>query len=154
MRQNMCALCRILHNPIMFRNLLWWGNMPSLLIGSARTRVYVRKATDGWILLRSYLDFPMYVLVLVIASKILQPSRWWIFRVGIPHTTWRIQSVYLSGCEIEWRDCIVAYSCDKLLVSCAILAGISNQPIPWFMTLSPTTEAGRVVSCGKKPFVR
>jgi hypothetical protein len=57
MKQNMCALCRILHNPIVFRNLMWWRNIPSLLIGCASTRVYVRGAADGWIFLRSYLDF-------------------------------------------------------------------------------------------------
>ncbi len=49
MRRNMCASCRILHNPRVFRNLLWWWNMPSLLIGSESTRVYVHEATDGWI---------------------------------------------------------------------------------------------------------
>jgi hypothetical protein len=32
----------------------------------------------------------MYVLVPMIVSMILQSSRWWIFRVGIPHTTWCI----------------------------------------------------------------
>ncbi len=90
MRRNMCALCRILHNPIVFRNLLWWRNMPSLSIGSESTRVYVHKATDGWIFLRSYLDFPMCVQVPMIVSMILQSSRWRIFRVGIPHTMWRI----------------------------------------------------------------
>ncbi len=124
-----------------FRNLMWWRNMPSLLIGSVSTRVYVRDATDGWIFLRSYLDFPMCVRVPMIVSTILQSSRWWIFRVGIPHTTWRIhvlgssshQSI-LSGCKIEWWACVVAYSCDKLLASCAILAGISIPPIPWPMT--------------------
>ncbi len=31
--------------------------MSSLLIGCISTRVYVREATDGWIFLRSYLDF-------------------------------------------------------------------------------------------------
>ncbi len=156
MRQNMCASCRILHDPIVFRNLLWWGNMPSLLIGSESTGVYVREATDGWIFLRSYLDFPMYVLVLMIVSTILQSSRWWISRVGIPHTTWRIhvlgssshQSI-LSGCGIEWQACVVAYSCDKLLASHAILAGILIPPIPCLIALSPTTEAIRVMACGK-----
>ncbi len=159
MKQNMCASCRILHDPMVFRNLLWWGNMPSLLIGSASTRVYVREATDGWIFLRSYLDFPMCELIPMIVSMILQSSRWWIFRVGIPHTTWGIhvlgysshQSI-LSGCGIEWRACVVAYSCDKLLASHAILAGISIPPIPWPTALFPTTEAFRVMSCGKKPF--
>ena len=32
----------------------------------------------------------MYVLVPMNVSMILQSWRWWIFRVGIPHTTWRI----------------------------------------------------------------
>ena len=32
------------------------------------------------------------------------------------------------------------------------LAGILIPPIPWPMTLSPTTEAIRVMSCEKKPF--
>ncbi len=53
----MCAPCRILHNPIVFRNLLWWGNMPIALSGWASTRVYVRGAAGGWIFLRSYLGF-------------------------------------------------------------------------------------------------
>jgi hypothetical protein len=91
MKRNMRASCRILHNPIVFRNLMWWGNIPSFSIGCASTRVYVRKATDSWIFLRSYLDFSsMYILVLIIVSMIFQSSRWWIFRVGIPHTTWCI----------------------------------------------------------------
>ncbi len=152
MRRNMCTLCRILHNPIVFRNLLWWWNMPSLLIGSESTRVYIHKATDGWIFLRSYLDFPMCVRVPMIVSMILQSSRWWIFLVGIPHTTWRIhvlgssshQSI-LSGCKIKWRTCVIAYSCNKLLASRAILAGILIPPIPRLVTLSPTTEAFRVM---------
>ena len=33
------------------------GEHPSLSIGCASMRVYVRGATDGWIFLRSYLDF-------------------------------------------------------------------------------------------------
>ncbi len=33
------------------------GEHPSLLSGCASTRVYVRKAADGWIFLRSYLGF-------------------------------------------------------------------------------------------------
>ncbi len=60
----------------------------------------------------------------------------------------------LSGCKIKWRACVVAYSCDKLLASHAILAGISIPPIPWPMTLSPMTEAIRVMSCRKKLFGR
>ena len=33
------------------------GGTPSSLSGSASMRVYIRKAADGWILLRSYLGF-------------------------------------------------------------------------------------------------
>ena len=33
------------------------------------------------------------------------------------------------------------------------IIGIYFPPIPWPMTLSPTTEAIRVKSCGKKPLV-
>ena len=58
MKQNMCASCRILHDPIVFRNLLWWGNMPSLSIGSESMRVYVHEATDGWIFLKVLPRFP------------------------------------------------------------------------------------------------
>ncbi len=46
--------------------------------------------------------------------------------------TWIFEpSVYLSGCKIEWRASVVAYSSDQLLASCAILAGIRIPPIPW-----------------------
>ncbi len=41
-------------------------------------------------LLSFCLDFPMCVRVPMIVSTILQSSRWRIFCVGIPHTTWRI----------------------------------------------------------------
>ena len=57
MRGNMCTACRILHNPIVYLEICGDGGTPSSLSGSASTRVYVRKAADGWILLRSYLDF-------------------------------------------------------------------------------------------------
>jgi hypothetical protein len=63
---------------------------PSILSCYANTRVYVREATDGWIFLRSYLGYHMYILVPVNVSLILQSTRWWIFGVGIPHTTWRV----------------------------------------------------------------
>ncbi len=91
----------------------------------------------------------------MIVSTILQSLRWWIFRVGIPHTTWRIhvlgslshQSIF-SGYKIEWRACVVAYSCDsKLLASRTILAGIWIPPIPWPMTkakMKETTETAGV----------
>ena len=48
------------------------------LSGYASTKVYVRKATDGWILLKSYLGSHMYVLIPVNVSMILQSMRRWI----------------------------------------------------------------------------
>ena len=53
----MCASCRILHDPIVYLEICGDGGTPSSLSGSASTRVYVREAADGWILLRSYLGF-------------------------------------------------------------------------------------------------
>ncbi len=114
MRQNMCTLCRILHNPIVFRNLLWWWNMPSLSIGSGSTRVYICKATDGWILLRSYLDFPMCVRVPMIVSTILQSLRWRIFRVEIPHTT---SGIHVLGSLSHQSVRVALRSSDKLVSS-------------------------------------
>ncbi len=50
--------------------------------------------------------------------------------------TWIFEpSVYLSGCKIEWQACVVAYSCDKLLASRTILAGISIPPEPWLTAI-------------------
>ena len=47
--------------------------------------------------------------------------------------------------------------CHRLLQRLALarraIIGIYFPPIPWPMTLSPTTEAIRVKSCGKKPLV-
>ncbi len=53
--------------------------------------------------------------------------------------TWIFEpSVNLSGCKIKWQACVVAYSCNKLLASCTILAGISIPSIPWPMTVRLT----------------
>jgi hypothetical protein len=54
---NMCASCRILHNPIGYLEICGDGGTPSSLSGFASTRVYVHETADGWILLRSYLGF-------------------------------------------------------------------------------------------------
>ncbi len=161
MRRNMCASCRILHNPIVFRNQLWWGNMPSLLIGCASTRVYVRKATDGWILLRSYLDFS-YVRTgsndSICDTSIIEvvdiPCKNSPYYVAYTRTWILEPSVYLSGDEIKWQAYVIAYSCNKLFSKSHHLAGISIPSIPWLVTLSPTAEAIRVMSCGKNLFVR
>ena len=135
------------------------GKHPLLLSGRASTRVYVRGATDDWIFLRSYIGFP-YVRTdsneSICDTSIIEvvdiPRRNFPYYVAYT-CTWIFEpSVYLSGCEIEWWACVVAYSCDKLLASCAILAGISIPPELWLTALSPTTETIRAMSCGKKPF--
>jgi hypothetical protein len=100
--------CRILHDPIVFRNLMWWGNIPSLLIGCTSTRVYVRGVADGWIFLRSYLDFS-YVCtgsddsiydtsIIEVVDIPCRYSPYYMVYTG----TWILEpSVYLSGCEIK-----------------------------------------------------
>jgi hypothetical protein len=57
--------------------------------GYASTSIYVHASSDGWILLRSDLGSHMSALILANVSMILQSMRWWIFLIGIPHTTWR-----------------------------------------------------------------
>jgi hypothetical protein len=64
------------------------GQNHHCLSSYASTRVYAREAVDGWILSRSYLGSHMYVMIPVNVSMILQSMTWWIFREGIPHTTW------------------------------------------------------------------
>ncbi len=141
MKQNMCASCRILHNPIVFRNLLWWGNMPSFLIGCASTRVYVRKAADGWIFLRSYPDFS-YVRtgsddsiydtsIIEVVDISCRNSPYYVAYTP----TW----IFESSVYIEWLWDWVASLCCRLLLRQAFselrhLAGISIPPIPWPMT--------------------
>jgi hypothetical protein len=124
-KRNMCALCRNLHNPIVFRNLLWWWNMPSLSIISESTRVYVRKATDGWIFLMSYLDFPVCIRVPMIVSMILQSLRWRIFCVGIPHTTWRIHVLGSLSHQSIW---VAIRSSDELLLSLTPATSFKRVP--------------------------
>ncbi len=101
--------------------------MPSLSIGCASTRVYVRKATDGWIFLRSCLGFS-YVRTgsddSIYDTSIIEvvdiPCRNSPYYVAYTRTWILEPPVYLSGYEIEWRACVVAYSWDKLLASRAI----------------------------------
>ena len=104
------------------------GEHPWLLsAGCTSTRVYVRGATDDWIFLRSYVDF-LYVPTnpneSIYDTSIIEvvdiPCRNFPFYL-VYARTWILEpSVYLSGCEIEWQACVVAYSWDKLLASCAI----------------------------------
>ncbi len=84
------------------------GEHPSLSICCASTRVYVCGAADGWIFLRSYLDFS-YVgtgsddsiydtsIIKVVDILCRNPPYY------VAYTrTWILEpSVYLSGCEIR-----------------------------------------------------
>ena len=117
------------------------GEHPSSLSGSASTRVYIRKAADGWIFLRSYLGF-CYVCTgsyesiydTSITEVVDIPRRNSPCYVAYAHTWILEPSVYLSGCEIRWW-----WLCRCLLLRLAFselchLAGMSIPPIPWFMT--------------------
>ena len=73
------------------------GKYPSVLGGCASTRVYVRVALTIGSLSRSYLGSHMYTLIPHSIFMILQSVRWWIFRVGIPHTTWRVHVLGSRG---------------------------------------------------------
>ena len=82
--------------------------MPSLLIGCASTRVYVRKATDSWIFLRSYLDFSYVrtgsndsIYDTSITEVVDIPCRNSPYYVAYTRTWIFEPSVYLSGYEIE-----------------------------------------------------
>jgi hypothetical protein len=82
--------------------------MPSLSDGCASTRVYIRKATDGWIFLRSYLDFS-YVRtgsddsicdtsITEVVDILCRNSPYYVAYTG----TWIFEpSVYLRGYGIE-----------------------------------------------------
>jgi hypothetical protein len=89
--QNMCAWCRILHDPILFRYLLMMEEKP-LILGWLLQ--YKSLRTQGlWqldLILRSYLGSHMSTLIPANASVILQSMRWWIFLIGIPYTMWCI----------------------------------------------------------------
>jgi hypothetical protein len=83
------------------------GGTPSSLIGSAGTRVYICKAADGWILLRSYLGF-YYVRtgsyesicdtsITKVVVILCRNSPYYVAYTG----AWILEpSVFLSGCEI------------------------------------------------------
>ncbi len=78
-------------------------------------------------LLRSYLDFSyvctgsddsIYDTSIIKVVDIL--CRNYPYYVAYTRTWILEPSVYLSGYEIEWQACVIAYSCDKLLASRAI----------------------------------
>ena len=128
--------------------------------GFACMRVYVRKAADSWILFRSYLGFH-YVCTgscesicdTSITEVVVIPRRNSPYYVAYT-CSWILEpSVY-----IEWLWDWVTSLCCRLLLGLASsielhhLAGMSIPPIPWPITLFPTTEAIRVISCRKQPF--
>ena len=95
------------------------------LYESLRTR-----ATDGWILFEVLPRFPYVrtgsddsIYDTSIAEVVDIPRRNSPSYVAYTRTCIFEPSIYLSGCKIKWRASIVAYSCDKLLASRAILAG-------------------------------
>ena len=103
----MCASCRMLHNPTVYLEICGEGGTPSSLSGSTGTRVFVRKAADGWILCRSYLGF-YYVRTgsyesicnTSITEVVVIPCRNSPYYVAYTRTWILEPSVYLSGCEI------------------------------------------------------
>jgi hypothetical protein len=132
------------------------GKHPSLLSGCVSTRVYVRGATDGWFFLRSYLGFS-YVRTdsdeIIYDTSIIKvvdiPCRNSPYYVAYTRTWILEPSVYLSGCEIGWRACVCRLLLRQAFSKSRHLAGMLIPPIPWPMTLSPTTEAIRGISCEK-----
>jgi hypothetical protein len=108
MKRNMCALCRILHNPIVISKSMVMGEHPSLLSGCASTIVYVRVVADGWIFLRSYLGFsyvPTKSCESIYNTSITEvvdiPCRNSPYYMAYTRTCIFEPSVYLSGCKIE-----------------------------------------------------
>ena len=63
----------------------------SVLSGCASTRVYVREPLTVGLSGGPTIGSHMYVLVPVNVSYNTSINRWWIFHVGIPHTTRHIQ---------------------------------------------------------------
>ncbi len=143
--RDMCASCRILHDPIVFDTCYWWMRFHQPCVAE---HVWESTCVAHWrsgsyeILSRFY-----YACVdsrsILVTCKILQLMSWWIFYVGIPYNTWHLRtwifepSLVLSGDKIRWRQTVVAYSSDWLSASCAILAGICIPPIPWPMKDTP-----------------
>ena len=125
------------------------------LYESLRTR-----ATDGWILFKVLPRFPYVrtgsddsIYDTSIAEVVDIPRRNSPSYVAYARTCIFEPSVYF-----EWLADRVTSFCRRLLQRLAFsesrhFNGIRIPPELWLMTLSPTTEAVRVMSCGKKPFV-
>ncbi len=136
-KQNMCTSCRILHDPIVFGNLMWWGKPHHFwVVACVQESTY---AGHWWLDLFKVLPRFPYVRTgsndSIYDTSIIEvadiPCRNSPYYVAYTRTCIFEPSVYLSGRKIKWRASIVAYSCDKLLASRTILAGIRIPPIPW-----------------------
>ena len=85
----MCASCRILHDPIWFRYLLLVGNIHQFWVAVlVQESMYARLWQLD--LIEILYRFPYVHTDSCIVSMVLHSVRWWIFRVGIPHTTWDV----------------------------------------------------------------
>jgi hypothetical protein len=62
----------------------------SVLSGCANMRDYIHKPLMVRLSRGLTISSHMYVLVPVNVSYNTSINRWWIFRIGIPHTMWRI----------------------------------------------------------------
>ncbi len=89
------------------------------------------------------------------ASEILITKVCKIFYLGSFCSTWRkCTCIFEPSLIVRLQDwvmtdkLVIAYSSIWPLARCAVI-GISFPPIPWPMTLSPTTEDIRVKSCRK-----
>ncbi len=107
----MCASCGILHNPIWFGYLLLMENIHQFWVA-----VLVRESTYARLwrldLIEILSRFPYVHTDSYIVSTILQSVRWWMFRVGIPHTTGHIHVLGSCSHHTIW---VAVRSSDELL---------------------------------------
>jgi hypothetical protein len=108
--QSTCASCRILHGPMWFWYLLLVGNIHQFWVAAL-----VPESTYAGLWLLDLIEilsrFPYVHTDSYIVSTRLQSVRWWIFRIGIPHTTWRIccSQYGIPVCEYFSDPCTFAY---------------------------------------------
>ncbi len=135
--RDMCASCRVLHDPVVFDTCYWWMRFRQPWVDA---HVQESKCEAHWrsgsyeILSRFY-----YVRVdsrsIQVTRTILQSMSWWIFLCW--NSVLYVASTYLDlwaiisffGDMIRWWQTVVAYSSDWLSASRAILAGICFPPI-------------------------
>jgi hypothetical protein len=136
--RDMCASCRILHNPIVFDTCYWWMRFHQPCWVAAH--VWESMCMAHW-QLGSYEILSRFYSVRVDSRSIRVTRRYFnqwapggYSYVGIPYSMWCLRtwifepSLVLSGNNL-------AYSSDWLSASRAILAGICFPPMPWPMTV-------------------